>query len=45
MHAQSMTAPATATEAAKRPRLPLYLHIAAWAVPVLVLGQFAGSRA
>ena len=40
----SSTTPTPATETApvRRPRrTPVYVHIAAWAVPVMVLGQFA----
>ena len=29
------------TDGTRRRRTPLYVHIAAWAVPVMVLGQFA----
>jgi len=34
------TADSVTTPQSRR-RTPLYLHIAAWAIPVLVLGQFA----
>ena len=33
------TAPAAPAKSARR--TPIYVHIAAWAVPVMVLGQFA----
>ena len=37
----STTAPTPATTTRRTRRTPLYVHIAAWAVPVMVLGQFA----
>jgi hypothetical protein len=42
MH-MSTTSPTPVAPTAARPkrRTPLYAHIAAWSVPVLVLGQFA----
>ena len=35
------TTPASTNVVTNRRRTPLYVHIAAWAVPVMVLGQFA----
>lgn len=37
----STTAPTPATTTRRTRRTPLYVHLAAWAVPVMVLGQFA----
>lgn len=37
----STTSPTTAASPRTARRTPIYVHIAAWTVPVMVLGQFA----
>lgn len=41
MFTQTSTPPTATSDAAARPQLPRYAVIAAWAVPIMVIGQFS----